>query len=197
MTGLVIKRHTFFELPAPQSVIDRVTTLALKSGVSRELIFTNRNGIPFSWSTTDDYGTADANPAPVAFYPDLPAEMPGVLVQHHLRPSPASMTPVPQPDPNWTQLADEAAENADLDFTKALSPLPRVVDVNNEDVLQVLMIQPTNTLTKRLCVSVRVPNIEHSSDTSAPLPPPLNSRHVTPHACVVLLYISMTTFLQW
>ena len=24
------------------------------------------------------------------------------------------MTPVPQPDPDWTQLADEAAENANL-----------------------------------------------------------------------------------
>ena len=38
LTGLVIKRHAFFELPAPQSVIDCVTTLALKSGVPRELI---------------------------------------------------------------------------------------------------------------------------------------------------------------
>ncbi len=95
MTGLVIKRRAFFELPAPQSVIDHVTTLALKLGVPRELIFANRNRIPFSWSTTDDNGTADAAPAPVAPYPDLPAEMPGVLLQRHLRPSPASMTTVP------------------------------------------------------------------------------------------------------
>ena len=61
--------------------------------------------------------------------------MPGVLLQRHLRPSPAGMTPVPQPDPDWTQLADEAAENANLDFTEALPPLPGVVAVNNKDVL--------------------------------------------------------------
>jgi hypothetical protein len=75
--------------------------------------------------------------------------MPGVLLQRHLHPSPAGMTPVPQPDPDWTQLADEAAENVDLDFTKALPPLPAVVDVNGEDVLQVPMIQPTYALTER------------------------------------------------
>ncbi len=109
LTGLVIKHHAFFKLPAPQSVIDPVTTLALKSGVPHDLFFGNPNRIPFSWSTTNDNGTADATPAPVALYPDLPAEMPSVLLQRHLRPSPAGMTPVPQPDPDWTQLADEAA----------------------------------------------------------------------------------------
>jgi hypothetical protein len=124
LTGLVIKRHAFFELPAPQSVIDHVTTLALKSGMARELIFANRIRIPFSWLTTNDNGTADAAPAPVAPYPDLPAEMPGVLLQRHLRPSPAGMaTTAPQPNPDWTQLTDEATENADLDFTEALPPL--------------------------------------------------------------------------
>ena len=71
LTGLVIKRSAFFELPAPQSVIDRVTTLALKLGVPRELIFANCNRIPFSWLTTDDNSTADANPAPVALYRTL------------------------------------------------------------------------------------------------------------------------------
>ncbi len=67
--GLVIKRSAFFELPAPQSVIDRVATLALKSGVPRELIFANRNRIPLSWSTTNDNGTADANPGPGCLIP--------------------------------------------------------------------------------------------------------------------------------
>ena len=37
------------------------------------------------------------------------------------------------------------------------------------------MIQPTNALTERQCVPIRVPKIEHSSDTSAPLPPPQQS----------------------
>jgi hypothetical protein len=148
--------------------------------VPRELIFANRNRIPFSWSTTNDNGTADAAPAPVAPYPDLPAEIPGVLLQRHLRPSPAGVTTVPQPKSDWTQPADEAAENANLDFTEALPPLPEVVTVNNEDVLQVPMIQPTNALTERQCVPIRVPKIEHSSDTSAPLPPlQQSSRYLT------------------
>ena len=41
LSGLVIKRRAFVELPAPQSIIDHVTTLASKLGVSRELIFVN------------------------------------------------------------------------------------------------------------------------------------------------------------
>ena len=124
MTSLVIKCRAFIELPAPQSVIDRVTTLALKLWVPRKLIFANHNQILFSWSTHNNNRAADADPTPVAQYPDIPAEMPGVLLQHHLctPPPPASMTPFCQPGPNWTHFADEAAENADLDFTKALCP---------------------------------------------------------------------------
>ncbi len=85
------------------------------------------------------------------------------------------MATVPQPKSDWTQLADEAGENADLDFTEALPPLPKVVTVNNEDVLQVPMIQPTYALTECQCVPIHVPKIEHSSDTSAPLPTPQQS----------------------
>jgi len=171
LTGLVIKCRAFVELPAPQSVIDRVAMLALKSGVPRELIFANRNHIPFSWSTPDDNGPADATPAPVALYPDLPAKMPGVLLQRHLHPPPAGVAPVPQPDMDWTQLADEAAENADLDFTEALPPLPEVVDVNDEDVLHVPMVHPTNAITERQCAPPRIPKVEHSSVLLAPLLP--------------------------
>ena len=136
-----------------------------------ELIFANCNRIPFSWSTPDDNGPTDATPAPVALYPDLPAEMPGVLLQRHLHPSPAGVAPVPQPDPDWTQLADEAAENPDLDFTEALPPLPEVVDVNDEDVLHVPMVHPTNAITERQCAPPRIPKVEHSSVPLAPLLP--------------------------
>jgi hypothetical protein len=122
LSSLVIKRCAFVELLAPQSIIDRVTTLALKSGVPHKLIFANHNCIWFSWSTQEDNGTADVDPALVAPYPDIPAEMPGVLLQHHLHTPTASVTPFCQLDPDWAQLADEAAKNANLDFTKALCP---------------------------------------------------------------------------
>ena len=171
LTGLVVKRRAFVELPAPQSVIDRVAKLATTSGVPRELIFANRNRIPFSWSTPEDNGPTDATPAPVALYPDLPAELPGVLLQRHLHPSPAGVTPAPPSHPDWTQLADEAAENADLDFTEVLPPLPEVVEVNDEDILHVPMVQPTNAITERQCAPSCIPKIEHSSVSSAPLLP--------------------------
>ncbi len=46
------------------------------------------------------------------------------------------------------------------------------------------MIQPTNALTEHQCASVRVPKIEHSSYTSAPLPPPQQlSRYPTRTCC--------------
>ena len=146
LTGLVIKRCAFVEVPAPQSVIDCVTTLAEKSGVPRELIFANRNCIPFSWSNSNDSGTADTDPLLVAPYPDIPAEMPGVLLKRHLHTPPASVTPFCQPDPDWTQLADEAVENADLDITEALPHLPEFVAVNNNDVFQVPLVQPAHAI---------------------------------------------------
>ena len=177
MIGLVIKQRAFVELPAPQSVIDHVATLALKLGVPRELIFANRNRIPFSWSTHDDNGIADADPTPVAPYPDISAEMPGVLLQRHLCTPPASVTPSRQPNPDWTQLADKAAENANLDFTKALPPLPEVVTVNNEDVFQVPLVQPANALTGQQCEPVRIRKIEQLSDMPAPLPHHQESSH--------------------
>jgi hypothetical protein len=172
LTSLVIKRRAFIELPAPQlqSVIDRVTTFVLKSGVPRELIFANCNHIPFSWSTSNDNGTADTDPPLVAPYPDIPAEMPGVLLQCHLRMPPANVTPFHQPDLDWTQLTDDAAENADLDFTEALPPLLEVLAVNDEDVFQVPLVQPANALTGQQCMPVHIPKIKQSSDTPAPLP---------------------------
>ena len=170
LTGLVIKRRAFVEVPAPQSVIDHIITLALKSGVPRKLIFANRNRILFSWSTSNDKGTADADLTPVTPYPDIPAEMPGVLLQRHLRTTPASLTPFCQPDLDRTQLADEGVENANLDFTEALPTLPEVVAVNDEDVFQVPLVQPANSLTGQQCVPVRILKIKQSSDMQAPLP---------------------------
>jgi hypothetical protein len=42
-TGLVIKRRRFVELPAPDSVLQRVNDLAANSGVSTTLIFADRH----------------------------------------------------------------------------------------------------------------------------------------------------------
>ena len=77
VSGLVIKRRAFHELPAPDSIIARVTALATTSGVSCDLVFADRRRVPFSWSTTH----VDPPPVqPVAPYPDVSTEIPGVTL---------------------------------------------------------------------------------------------------------------------
>ena len=55
VSGLVIKRRAFHELPAPDSIIARVTALATTSGVSSELVFAEdveflSHGLPLTWT---------------------------------------------------------------------------------------------------------------------------------------------------
>jgi hypothetical protein len=59
------------------SICHRATTLAATSGVLSDLVFANRRQVPFPWSTADPPGI---DSTPIASYPDIIAEMPGVLV---------------------------------------------------------------------------------------------------------------------
>ena len=78
-TGLVIKRCHFTELPAPDSVIKRVTSLAGNNGISPSLVFMDHHKKPFDWP--DNTAASDTlDPTPMAAYPNLPAEMPGVTL---------------------------------------------------------------------------------------------------------------------
>jgi hypothetical protein len=55
-------------------------------------------------------------------YPQIPAEMPGVLLERHI-PVPGDNSPLDEPyEPDWFELADEAAHNADLDNAEQLPP---------------------------------------------------------------------------
>jgi hypothetical protein len=67
-TGLVIKRCRFDELPAPDSVIKLVETLAGSLGVSPSLVFANRHKIPFDWPDNPD-SSDGLDPNPMAAYP--------------------------------------------------------------------------------------------------------------------------------
>jgi hypothetical protein len=80
LSGLVIKRRSFDKLPAPQSIINRVNNIADKSGVSTDLIFANRKRVPYQWNKlpADTPNMQHYAPYP---YPDIPAEIPGVLIQ--------------------------------------------------------------------------------------------------------------------
>ena len=87
VTGLVIKCHRFNELPALNSVIAGVTSLAGKNGVSSNLVFANCHRIPYDWPDNTET-TTGLDPTPITAYPDIPSKMPGVILEHHLLTSP-------------------------------------------------------------------------------------------------------------
>ena len=128
VSGLVIKRRAFHELPAPDSIIARVTALATTSGVSSDLVFADRRRVPFSWSTTP---VVPPPVQPMAPYPDVSTEIPGVTLARHTPPlhQPTNVT-----EPNWEQLADDAADNANLEFTDFLPPPPEVINIDDEEI---------------------------------------------------------------
>jgi hypothetical protein len=77
VSGLVLKRRTWNEFPVPQSVIDQVSTLAKNSSVSKDLIFANSKRQPYAWPDNPPDALDDT---PIGAYPDVPAKLPGVLL---------------------------------------------------------------------------------------------------------------------
>ena len=134
-TGQILKRRRFTELPAPDSVIKRVADIAGKQGVSPSLVFANRKKIPFSWHDDDDEPTT-LDPTPIAIFPQLPAEMPGVSLSCHT-PSPPTndASDTQHDDINWETVAEEAAWNADLDNVEYLPPPPPIISIDDDDII--------------------------------------------------------------
>ena len=168
-TGLVLKRRRFTELPAPDSIIKRVSALAGPHGISPSLVFMNRNKIPFDWP--DDPITAGdgLDTTPIAPYPLFPAEMPGISLSRHL-PSPQVTTPTATDDINWENIADEAAWNADLTETDLLPPPPPVITIDDEDDIKYAPAPYTSPLTdiKHEPIQPELP----PAQVHAPTPPP-------------------------
>ena len=166
LSGLVIKRRSFDELPAPQSIINRVHNLADKSGVSTDLIFANRKRVPYQWNTPPEDTPNMQHYAPYP-YPDIHAEIPGVLIQRN-EDAHNSLDNYNNPvDTDWTDLAVAAAENADLTTTIGLPPPPDIIEIDDEDVLQLPITQP---------VSPIKPNILKVEPTPTPSSPHPKSR---------------------
>ena len=71
----------------------------------------------------------------MAVFPSIPAEMPGMHLSPH---APASgdddLEKLPSSSTNidWSQLANEAAQNADLDITEHLPPPPEVIEIDED-----------------------------------------------------------------
>jgi hypothetical protein len=165
VSGLVIKRCKFDKLPAPDSVITCVAALASKSRVSKSLVFADRHRVPYNWpDNTDNVDGLD--PTPIAAYPDIPAEMLGVILKNHT-PSKDAPLSLQQGEPDWSQLADEAAVKTDLDVVDHLPPPPEVIEIDDDDdcviippqtapvLPQVEIFPPTPTPTLSPCYPTR------------------------------------------
>ena len=136
-SGLVIKRRKFTELPVPDSVITRVTEIAKNSGVSKDLQFCDRRRQPYPWQENPDLSLDDT---PMATYPDIPAELPGILRQRDNHTEAPEVTNIPPDD--WEALATAAADNADLDFTDTLPTPPEVIEIDDDDNCPVIPTTP-------------------------------------------------------
>ena len=161
----MIKRWLFDKLPAPQSVIDRVTALAKKFGVSSDLVFAYRHRIPFSWSEST---SIEPEQAPIAPYPDIPAEIPGVcLCRHSPKVSPDQVISRPQ-ETNWTQMADDAVANANLDLMDHLPPPPEIIDADDDADYQVPLVPSSSSIPV-------LPTVESDFSPDPPLLAPTSS----------------------
>ena len=174
--GCVIKRCRFVELPAPDLVIQRVNTLASNSGVSSTLVFADHYKNPFDWPDNTATPTA-LDPTQMVAHPHLPAEMPGVLLERHV-PFPDDSSPFDKPnEPDWLNLADKAAQNADLDNIEHLPPPPEVIELDDDDDM---VYVPPHTTTSPVIKQESI-----SSPTSASpvrrIQPPAKSTRTSVH----------------
>ena len=117
-TWRVIKRKQFKEYPMPKSILNKVEAMGRKNKQDGRLKFADRRNIEFDWSLAEEEEPLIEDNAvePEAPYPDIPAEMPGVLTEEQV---PAVETPDAGPQnegeaPDERERADAAARNANF-----------------------------------------------------------------------------------
>jgi len=100
-------------MPITESVIRQVDKWAKKDRAQSGLTFLNRNGLEYDFGDDDDQATLVVWPK-LAPFPDMPAEAPGILMEHEEinGVSPIQDTPA-QSDEEQAVLA---AENSGIDF---------------------------------------------------------------------------------
>jgi hypothetical protein len=99
----------------------------------------------------------------MAVYPQLPAEMPGILLTRHM-PDSGDNSHFDEPhEPDWFELADEAAHNADLENTEHLPPPPDVIEINDDNTF---VYAPPHTTTSPFVKQEPIPT--PSSATPVP-----------------------------
>jgi len=158
-SGLVIKRREFVELPAPDSIIQRVNSLAGKNSIASNLIFADRNQVPFDWLDDTDVSAASLDPTPFEQFPNIPAEMPGVGLERHQSATQSRPKDIEPAERDWSQLADDSLANADLDVLDGLPPPPEVIEIDDDD--NDLFFPPANTLPLTKVELAPQPKVEH------------------------------------
>jgi hypothetical protein len=156
-----------------------VETLAAKSNVSPHLVFANRHKIPFDWPDTDLSPTLD--PTPMAVFPSIPAEMPGVRLLGHAPDSgdddldelPSSSTNI-----DWSQLADEAAQKADLVVTEHRPSPPEVIEI--DDDTDYVYVPPVTPFIKQEPIVSTLTDTPESSSSPTTTSTSIPSRPRTP-----------------
>ena len=144
-TGLVNKRRNFDEMPAPESVINRVNSLSSSNSVSSTLVFADRHRVPYSWPDNTVDNEHGLDPTPMSNFPEIPAEMPGITLERHQQATRHhNDTMVPSIEHDWSKLADEAIMNADLEKSDHLPPPPELIELDDEDYDR--YVPPVNTL---------------------------------------------------
>ncbi len=93
-----------------------------KSGGPTKLVFANRHRQVFDWPEEDIIGT---DYPPMAPYPDIPANMLGVQLDHPSSSDPPTQSS-PSHDPDWAQLVEDALANANIDNMDIIPTPPEV-----------------------------------------------------------------------
>ena len=115
-----------------ESVIRRVAQLAAQNTLQAGLSFRNKHGQEYEWDNGDEYEILEP-PMDIAPFPDIPAEIPGVLTA---REELVGVSNVIQEDATQSEQerARLATENSGMDFS---SLLPGTLD-GERDVIEII-----------------------------------------------------------
>jgi hypothetical protein len=80
-TGKRIVRHKFTEMPLTDSVKKQVAKWALKDCIITGLKFMDKYRIEYKFNK-EEYTIIKERPIDVVPYPDMPAEVPGIMTQY-------------------------------------------------------------------------------------------------------------------
>jgi hypothetical protein len=131
-------RRKFTEMPVTEAVIKQVEEMAVKDGAVKGINFKDRKGVEYEFDNDKEYEML-VEPDEPAPFPDIPAEAPGMLLEHKEEYGDDEVVQ-DKPEKSNEQQAMMAAENSGLDFssipTKATGvEVIKILNNDEEDVI--------------------------------------------------------------